>query len=376
MPAEVQANVMDFFGDLPDPRMNRTRRHELPDILVIAICAIICGAEDWVSVALFGRCKEAWFRSFLRLPHGIPSHDTFGRVFSALGPKAFSERFTRWVQAISEVTEGDVVAIDGKTLRRSFDRASSKAAIHMVSAWSRANGLVLGQVKTAAKSNEVTAIPRLLELLDIKGCIVTIDAAGCQKAVAEKIVNSGADYVLSLKGNQPTLHNEAVAYFEEGLKTGMCGSKHDHVIEENNDHGRFERRETWSTDEVDWLPNRQQWPSVRSAAIVISTRTSQGKTTEERRYYISSLPGDDAGKIADAIRGHWSIENSLHWTLDVAFREDESRARKDNAAQNLAILRHIALNLVKNEKTRRVGVKNSRLKAGWDEGYLLKILGF
>jgi len=263
---------MHFFGDLPDPRVERSRLHSLHDILVISICGILCGADDWVAIASFGKAKEQWLRTFLDLDNGIPSHDTFGRVFAALGAKAFSQCFAQWVQAVAAATDGDVVAIDGKTLRRSFDSASSRAAIHMVSAWSTANGVVLGQIKTADKSNEITAIPRLLELLEIKGCIVTTDAMGCQKAIAKKIIEKGGDYVLALKGNQESLHNEVVAYFEAAMKSGFAGTKHDHAIEENVGHGRFERRETWCTSDVESLAGRDDWKSLRSIAKVTATR--------------------------------------------------------------------------------------------------------
>ena len=369
------APLLDYFGDLPDPRIARGRLHSLHDILVIAICGVICGADDWASIEEFGRAKEDWLKTFLKLPNGIPSHDTFGRVFAALGTKAFRECFARWIQAVASSTNGDVVAIDGKTLRRSFNRASSKAAIHMVSAWSTANGVVLGQVKTAAKSNEITAIPKLLELLELNGCIVTIDAMGCQTAIAEEIIDRGADYVLALKGNQEALHTEVVEFFDEALENDFANIEYDYHVEDDVAHGRTEHRETWCTWNTSWLQEHSKWAGLQSIAKVSAEREVNGRVEIEDRYYISSLPGNDAETIARAVRRHWGIENGLHWVLDVAFREDDSRVRKDNAPANLATLRHIAINLLKSEKTSKVGVKNRRLRAGWDDAYLLRVLG-
>lgn len=364
-----------YFSSLPDPRVERTRRHSLNEMLIIAICAIICGADDWVSIEEFGEAKLTWFKTFLDLPNGIPSHDTFGRVFSSLDPDTFARCFAEWVAAIAEVSQGQVVAIDGKTLRRSFDRASGKTAIHMVSAWSGMNNLVLGQVKTEEKSNEITAIPKLLQILDLHGCIVTIDAMGCQKEIAGTIINKGADYVLGLKGNHEKLFHNVEAYFHEAVQRQFSDVTHDTYQESDKAHGREEVREFWCTSDLDWFDGSSEWPGLRSIAMVESKRTIQNKTSIERRYFISSLAGDNAKEFAKAIRGHWGIENNLHWILDVAFREDDCRVRKDHAPQNFSMLRHIAINLLKQEKSAKIGIKNKRLKSGWDERYLLKILG-
>lgn len=365
---------------LNDPRVVGRTHHLLHDILVIAICAVIAGADGWVAVEQFGHAKEAWFRSFLRLPHGIPSHDTFGRVFAALDPGELSKCFTSWIAALWQVFRGQVVAVDGKTLRHSFDTASGKGAIHMVSAWAAEARLVLGQVKTEEKSNEITAIPKLLELLHIAGCIVTIDAMGCQKKIAAQIVDQGADYVLGLKGNQSTMCNEVEELFvsmplediAEGKARAEVGYDYHETVD--GDHGRIETRRCWCTGEVDWFADREQWKGLASFGMVESRREVGDKVSIERRHFISSLDGTDAKQFLQATRSHWGVENGLHWTLDVQFREDDSRIRTGNAAENFALLRRIALNLLKQEKTAKIGVKNKRLKAGWDERYLLRVL--
>jgi len=369
------SSVADHFGSIPDPRINRTKRHLLNDILVISICAVICSADDWVAIEQFGKAKKQWFRGFLRLPNGIPSHDTFGRVFAALDQKAFASCFTSWIQSVANITDGEVVAIDGKTLRRSFDRASGKAAIHMVSAWASANGLVLGQVKTEAKSNEITAIPKLLEILDLRGCIVTIDAMGCQKEIAKNIIDKDAHYIFGLKGNQGNLHADVEAYFQEALNRDFVGTSYDFIEQKDHGHGRDECRRLWCTNDLKWFAKRAEWKGLQSIAMIEEERIIAGKKSVERRYFISSLPGDDAKRFGHAVRLHWGIENGLHWVLDVAFREDECRVRTGNAPENFATLRHIATNLLKSEHTAKVGVKNKRLKAGWDENYLRTVLG-
>lgn len=374
-PAPATAALMEKFSTLVDPRIERTKKHSMTDLLVISICGFICGIDNWVELEEFGEIKKDWFKEFLELPNGIPSHDTFGRFYAALDPEEFSRCFTRWVQAIGEVTEGEVVAVDGKTLRRSFDRASSKAAIHMVSAWASKTGLVLGQVKTDENSNEIPAIPKLLEILRLEGCIVTIDAIGAQKEVVKAIVDKGAHYVISLKKNQPTLHSKAEEFFKEALEERFETVPHKYTESVENDHGRLEKRRYWVTSKMDWLREREEWAGLTSVGMVESKREVDGKTSREVRYFISSLPGDNAEKFAVAVRSHWSVENNLHWVLDVAFDEDRSRVRKDNAPQNMAMLRHVALNLLKADKSTKVGIKTRRKMAGWSNEYLAHLLG-
>ncbi len=365
-------SLVEHFASLQDPRMLRKNQHNLLDIVVIAICGIICGADDWVSIAEFGRSKEGWFRTFLELPNGIPSHDTFGRVFSLISPTGFQRCFTQWMRSLSGVFEG-LVAIDGKTLRRSHDRSSNRSAIHMVSAWASENSLVLGQVKTDEKSNEITAIPELLRALAIKGCLVSIDAMGCQTAIAKQIIEQGGDYLLALKGNQGNLAEEVEELFEQADRVGYEGYDVQFLETKEHNHGRHEVRRYWAMSCVEQLVHAKRWSKLNMVGMVESERTVDGETSIEYRYYIGSF-GNDVQTFAKGARGHWGVENGLHWVLDVAFREDDSRVRKGHAPENLALLRHIAVNLLKQEKTAKLGVKNKRLKAGWDESYLAKLL--
>ena len=371
-----KATILDHFAELDDPRVERTRHHKLVDIVAIAICATICGADSWVHIELFGKSKLSWFQTFLELPHGIPSHDTFGKVFARLDPAQLQNCFVSWTQAIAELLPGEVVAIDGKTARRSYDRAGNKGAIHLVRAWATQQTLTLGQVKTDEKSNEITAIPQLLEMLDLHGCIVTIDAMGCQREIAQRITDGGADYVLAVKENQGRLYENIRDLFEGAQALGFDGTPCDHAQTIDKGHGRVERRECWvitNQDCLDYLDPQEQWPQLKAAVRVASHRQTAEGAASQPRYYISSLAGS-AEQLLAAVRSHWSIENSLHWTLDVTFQEDQCRVRKDHGPQNIAMLRQIGHNLLKNERTLKVGIQGKRLNAGWDENYLLTVL--
>jgi predicted transposase YbfD/YdcC len=373
MPTSAGAPIYEYFATVTDPRVERTKLHLLMDILVIAICAVICGADTWVEMETYGRAKEKWLRQFLALPNGIPSHDTFARVLARLKPDELQHCFLRWMQAVSEVTQGEVVAIDGKTLRRSFDRASGKSAIHMVSAWASANRLVLGQQKVDEKSNEITAIPALLQLLELKGCIVTIDAMGCQKAIARTIIAQDADYVLTLKANHSVLYEEVQRFFAWAQQRQFADVPHEYYHTLDGNHGRVEERRYWLVADLAWLTAKSEWAGLQSLGMVERQRTVAGKTTVEVHYYLTSLAGSGQ-QFGEAVRTHWSVENGLHWVLDVAFQEDQSRLRRDHAAENVAVLRHLALSLLRQESTCTNGIKVKRLKAALDEDYLERVL--
>ena len=366
--------ILEHFAELEDPREASGRRHVLGDILAMALCAVICGAEEWSAMEEFALAKHEWSGTFLALPHGIPSEDTFARVLAALDPEAFERCFAAWIAALAGSSKGKLIAIDGKTLRRSADRANRKAAIHMVSAWVSANGLCFGQLATGVKSNEITAIPKLLALLDLEDATATIDARGCQKEIAGQIVAQGGGYVLAVKDNQPTLHEEVKLFLDEKISAPGKASVLRAHEETAGGHGRVEIRRAWVTPDVDWFEDRQDWPGLKSFAAVECERYVNGETAAGRRYFISSLDRSDAASIAQAIRGHWRIENSLHWPLDVSFNEDQSRIRKGHGAENVSRLRRMALNLVKQETTNKRGIKTKRLRAGWDEQYLCQIL--
>ena len=366
--------IRRHFDDLEDPRMDRTRLHELLDIITITICGVVCGADSWVEIEDFGRSKESWLKTFLRLPNGIPSHDTFGRVFSLLSPKKFAECFMSWVSTISELTKGQVVAIDGKSVRRSHDKLNGKPALHMVSAWASENHLVLGQTQVSDHSNEITAIPELLSILELSGCIVTIDAMGCQKEIAEQIVDGGAEYVLAVKSNQGKLFDNIKDSFECAERDGFVNVEHSYHEDVSKGHGRLETRRCWvitDRDELAYVDEDQEWKGLSSVVKVCYKTDRLDKV--ESRYYISSIRAK-ASKLLGAVRGHWGIENSLHWVLDMAFDEDHCRVRTGHADRNLAVVRHMALNMLKQEKTAKVGIKARRKRAGWDESYLLKVL--
>jgi predicted transposase YbfD/YdcC len=372
----TKACFVDFFADMPDPRLDRKKQHELIEIFVVALCGVLTGAEAWTEIEQFGKVKLKWLRQFVRLKNGIPSHDTFGRVFSLIEPEEFGARFLEWIRCVAGKTKGRLVAIDGKTVRRSHDKASGKSAIHMISAWAVENRMVLGQLKTEEKSNEITAIPELLRLLDIQGCIVTIDAMGCQRKIAKQITGQGGQYILGLKGNQAKLAEDVEDFFACAHRDKFAHFRYDYHQTVEKDHGRIDTREYWIVDEPSFEVG-DEWGGLKSVGMVRSKRELADGIEMNTRYYICSCENLPARDFAAAVRGHWGIENSLHWVLDVAFREDECRVRNGHAAENLARLRHIALNLLREEKeVCKLGLKAKRHRCAIDEGYMQGVLGF
>jgi predicted transposase YbfD/YdcC len=378
-----QISLFEHFQNLQDPRVNRTKRHDLLDVMIISVCTLLCGGETYNDMEDFGKAKEDWFKTFLKLPNGIPSHDTFNRVFAALDPNKFLDCFLEWTQAMREVVDKEIVALDGKALRSALNKDDQLK--YVVSAWAESNNMVLGQIKVADKSNEITAIPKLLRVLELSGCIVTIDAMGCQKKIAKEVIEADADYVFSLKGNQETVHREVQSFMDACIDDSKANQlprneklKLDqhfrHCETVDGDHGRIEIRRYYQSDDLAWFEDLDKWEGLRSVGVVESVREIGDEVTTERRYFLSSLPLD-VETMARAIRGHWGIENKLHWVLDVCFREDYSRVRSGHAAENLASLRRLALNLLKKEKTKKRGIKGKQLNASWNHAYLLKLLG-
>lgn len=373
-------SLLDCLEDVPDPRIDRTKSHKLLDILTISICTLLCCGESFNDMEEFGYAKYDWLKTFLELPNGIPTHDTFNRVFAALDPQKFLDSFLRWTQGLRTAVAGEIVAMDGKALRRALNKGESIP--YIVSAWAVENGLVLGQLKVAEKSNEITAVPKLLRALELRGCIVTTDAMGCQKKIAQQIIDSGADYVLALKGNHETVHEEVKTYLDDAIRQQAADkstrrlSTSELVYTETveKDHGRLETRRYWQSENIGWFADLTKWKGLRSVGVVESVREIKGEISTERRYFLSSLPCDIT-RFAKASRGHWGVENQVHWHMDVSFGEDQSRARTGHASENLATLRRLALNMLKRETTKKRGIRGKQRCAGWDHRYLLRLLG-
>jgi predicted transposase YbfD/YdcC len=364
-------NLIAVLKEVPDPRVERRKLHSLSDILTISICALLCGADSFEDMEIFGEAKSDWFETFLDLPHGIPSHDTFNRVFAALDAQAFLECFMRWTQSMRQAVAEEIVALDGKALRRAVNKGDCPKVV--VSAWAADNGLALGQLKVQDKSNEITAVPKLLRALELAGCIVTLDAMGCQKQIAKEIKEADADYVLALKGNQAQAHAEVKSYLDDAIARKTPELAFVETVDKG--HGRLEVRRYWQSGELDWFADRPLWEGLQSVGVVEATREIDGQCSVERRYYLSSL-SVDVKRFARAVRSHWSVENQLHWVLDVHFGEDQSRARSGYASENLATLRRWALNLIKaDQQKKKRSLKGRQKAAGWDNRYLLHLLG-
>jgi predicted transposase YbfD/YdcC len=377
MPTNLNASIVEHFQALEDPRIDRAKKPRLLDILVIALCTLLTGGEGFQDMELFGKSKRAWLQTFLALPNGIPSHDTFGRVFARLHPQRFQECVVSWTQAVAHLTQGALVSLDGKTVKASLDRATASSPLHMLSAWCSQNGgLVVGQMKTASKSNEITAIPELLQLLAIKGCIVTIDAMGCQTSIAEQILEQGGDYLLTLKGNHKKASTAVQQHFHQDIEHNLpWRDEHNFFDAFDDSHGRLVRRRVWAMTDLEELPALNKWPGLQSVMAVETIRTAhaQAAVTSDDRFYISSLERS-AEIFASMIRQHWDIENKLHWSLDVTFNEDHSRIRKDYAAENMASLRRVALNLLRQERGQQISLRQKRLLCSLDESYLLTVI--
>jgi len=372
-PVSPTALIETHFGKLKDPRALHSITHSLLDILVITICGTICGADDWEAIAEYGKSKQSWLKTFLELQNGTPSADTFSRVFARLKPSELQKCFIGWMEEVHKVTEGELINIDGKTLRGAKEEGSSKSLIHMVSVWSASQHLVLGQKKVAEKSNEIPAIPALLKLLSLRGCLVSIDAMGCQIEIAKEIVAQGADYVLALKGNQGNLHTEVKELFKFSQSQNFKDIDHQFQVTVEKGHGRMETRRYWTMGNTEYIAGSENWVNFRSIGMVESQRKLKDSISIEQRYYILSIDSD-VQRFAEAVRSHWSIENQLHWILDVGFAEDASQTCQGHCAENLAVIRHVGINLLSRDKKTKVGVKNKRLKAGWDDNYLKSVL--
>jgi len=379
----AKTSLVAHLAQVPDPRINRTRDHELVDVLVIAVCTLLCAGETFNDMEDFGNAKLDWFKTFLTLENGVPSHDTFNRVFAALDPKHFLDCFLRWTQSMRAAVSQEIVALDGKALRRAMNK--DEKVKYVVSAWAESNGLVLGQLKVNDKSNEITAVPELLRVLELSDCIVTTDAMGCQTKIAREIIEADADYVLALKGNHEKVHEEIKTFLDDTVAQAQqkrpAGAEVSKAVETlasletvDKDHGRYEIRRFYQSQELSWFADKDKWEGLKSVGMVESIREIHGKSSLERRYFLSSLAVDVA-TFARAVRSHWGVENKVHWIMDVCFREDASRARTGYAAENLATLRRLALNLLKQEKTKKRGIRGKQLNASWNHAYLLRLLG-